>query len=183
MSFCQEGGRTNGYMAPAALHQSPSPATDSVHQSPPPKETPDQPPDIASLHQKEPSRSPGLNSGATISWCFVPLALSHKWYDTNEFGQFIISATLSDGMVELNSARNNLISIVLWETNLVPQEKFTMYNLFLIKNINLLQFDQKISNLNIQMGSDQNWRREYFSPNPMSNESSPPRNACLAASI
>ena len=134
MSFCQEGGRTNGYMAP-------SPATDSVHQSPPPKETPDQPPDIASLHQKEPSRSPGLNSGATISWCFVPLALSHKWYDTNEFGQFIISATLSDGMVELNSARNNLISIVLWETNLVPQEKFTMYNLFLIKNINLLKFD------------------------------------------
>ena len=147
MSFCQEGGRTNGYMAP-------SPATDSVHQSPPPKETPDQPPDIASLHQKEPSRSPGLNSGATISWCFVPLALSHTCYIVHAicymlrrymlrytFCPFIISATLSDGMVELNSARNNLISIVLWETNLVPQEKFTMYNLFLIKNINLLKFD------------------------------------------
>lgn len=84
MSLCQEGP-TNGYLAPASLHQNPTPGTrhqkpstpdtrhlqdnSSAHQIPPPSpatdHTPNHTPSL--LHQTESTRSSGLKSGAKIS--------------------------------------------------------------------------------------------------------------------
>ena len=84
MSLCQEGP-TNGYLAPASLHQNPTPGTrhqnpstpdtrhlqdnSSAHQIPPPSPSTDHSPNPtpSPLHQTESTRSSGLKSGAKIS--------------------------------------------------------------------------------------------------------------------